>query len=173
MLKSVTVGNFRAFSEKVTLDFSQVGKYDFNTEAIKNGLVKTAIMYGKNAGGKSSIAYAIFDIVSNLTDKFMGISHDENYKNAFNMDNPVTFEYNFKFRDKEVKYIYEKSDFKTFLSESLSIDSNIVIYYDRKKSDTAFEVFLKGTENLQKDLKQLQISAVKWVNSNSVLENTE
>lgn len=173
MLKSITVGNFRAFSEKVTLDFSQVGKYDFNTEAIKNGLVKTAIMYGKNASGKSSIAYAIFDIVSNLTDKFMGISHDENYKNAFNMDNPVTFEYNFKFRDKEVKYIYEKSDFKTFLSESLSIDSKIVIYYDRKKSDTAFEVFLKGTENLQKDLKQLQISAVKWVNGNSALESTE
>ncbi|WP_432633406.1 AAA family ATPase [Brachyspira sp.] len=32
---------------------------------------------------------------------------------------------------------------------------------------------LKGTENLQKDLKQLQISAVKWVNSNSVLEETK
>ncbi|WP_432633405.1 AAA family ATPase [Brachyspira sp.] len=109
MFKSITVGNFRAFSEKVTLDFSQVGKYDFNPEAIKNGLVKTAIMYGKNAGGKSSIAYAIFDIVSNLTDKFMGISHDENYKNEFNIDKPVTFEYNFKFRDKEVKYIYMRS----------------------------------------------------------------
>ena len=106
MLKSITVGNFRAFSEKVTLDFSEVGKYDFNTEAIKNGLVKTAIMYGKNAGGKSSIAYAIFDIVSNLTDKYTGIPHHKTYKNAFNMEKPVTFEYNFKFRDKEVKYIY-------------------------------------------------------------------
>lgn len=173
MLKSITVGNFRAFSEKVTLDFSEVGKYDFNTEAIKNGLVKTAIMYGKNAGGKSSIAYAIFDIVSNLTDKFMGISHDENYKNAFNMEQPVTFEYNFKFRDKEVKYIYKKSDFKTLLSESLSIGDNTVINYDKKESDTVFEVSLKGTENLQKDLKESKISAVKWVNRNSVLENTE
>lgn len=173
MLKSITVGNFRAFSEKVTLDFSEVGKYDFNTEAIKNGLVKTAIMYGKNASGKSSIAYAIFDIVSNLTDKFMGISHDENYKNAFNMEQPVTFEYNFKFRDKEVKYMYKKSDFKTLLSESLSIGDNTVINYDKKESDTIFEVSLKGTENLQKDLKESKISAVKWVNRNSVLENTE
>ena len=173
MLKSITVGNFRAFSEKVTLDFSEVGKYDFNTEAIKNGLVKTAIMYGKNASGKSSIAYAIFDIVSNLTDKFMGISHDENYKNAFNMEQPVTFEYNFIFRDKEVKYIYEKLDFKTLLSESLSIGDNTVINYDKKESDTIFEVSLKGTENLQKDLKESKISAVKWVNRNSVLENTE
>lgn len=173
MLKSITVGNFRAFSEKVTLDFSEVGKYDFNTEAIKNGLVKTAIMYGKNASGKSSIAYAIFDIVSNLTDKFMGISHDGNYKNAFNMEQPVTFEYNFIFRDKEVKYIYEKLDFKTLLSESLSIGDNTVINYDKKESDTIFEVSLKGTENLQKDLKESKISAVKWVNRNSVLENTE
>ena len=173
MLKSITVGNFRAFSEKVTLDFSEVGKYDFNTEAIKNGLVKTAIMYGKNAGGKSSIAYAIFDIVSNLTDKFMGIPHHKNYKNAFNMEQPVTFEYNFIFRDKEVKYIYEKSDFETFLLESLLIDGNTVINYYKDNSNTAFEVSLKGTENLQKDLKQSKISAVKWVNSNSVLENTE
>lgn len=173
MLKSITVGNFRAFSEKVTLDFSEVGKYDFNTEAIKNGLVKTAIMYGKNAGGKSSIAYAIFDIVSNLTDKYTGIPHHKNYKNAFNMEQPVTFEYNFIFRDKEVKYIYEKSDFKTFSSELLSIDGKTVINYDKKESDTVFEVSLKGTENLQKDLKELDFSAVKWVNRNSVLENTE
>ncbi len=173
MLKSITVGNFRAFSEKVTLDFSEVGKYDFNTEAIKNGLVKTAIMYGKNAGGKSSIAYAIFDIVSNLTDKYTGIPHHKNYKNAFGMEQPVTFEYSFKFRGKEVKYIYEKSDFKTFLSESLSIDGKTVIYYNREISDSDFQVSLKGTENLQKDLKQLQISAVKWVNGNSALEDTE
>ena len=173
MLKSITVGNFRAFSEKVTLDFSEVGKYDFNIEAIKNGLVKTAIMYGKNAGGKSSIAYAIFDIVSNLTDKYTGIPHHKNYKNAFGMEQPVTFEYSFKFRGKEVKYIYEKSDFKTFLSESLSIDGKTVIYYNREISDSDFQVSLKGTENLQKDLKQLQISAVKWVNGNSALEDTE
>lgn len=173
MLKSITVGNFRAFSEKVTLDFSQVGKYDFNPEAIKNGLVKTAIMYGKNAGGKSSIAYAIFDIVSNLTDKYAGTINKKNYKNAFNVEQPVTFEYNFKFRGKEVEYKYNKSDFNTLLSESLSIDGKVVIYYDRKKSDTSFDVSLKGTENLQKDLGQLKISAVKWVNSNSVLEETE
>lgn len=173
MLKSITVGNFRAFSEKVTLDFSQVGKYDFNPEAIKNGIVKTAIMYGKNASGKSSIAYAIFDIVSNLTDKYAGTINKKNYKNAFNIEQPVTFEYNFKFRGKEVEYKYNKSDFNTLLSESLSIDGKVVIYYDRKKSDTSFDVSLKGTENLQKDLGQLKISAVKWVNSNSVLEETE
>lgn len=173
MLKSITVGNFRAFSEKVTLDFSEVGRYDFNTEAIKNGLVKTAIMYGKNAGGKSSIAYAIFDIVSNLTDKYTGISHDENYKNAFNMEQPVTFEYNFIFRDKEVKYIYKKLDFETCLSELLLIDGHTVINYYKDDLNTAFEVSLKGTENLQKDLKESKISAVRWVNRNSVLENTE
>ena len=173
MLKSITVGNFRAFSEKVTLDFSEVGKYDFNTEAIKNGLVKTAIMYGKNASGKSSIAYAIFDIVSNLTNKFMGISHDENYKNAFNMEQPVTFEYNFIFRDKEVKYIYEKSDFETCSSELLLIDGHTVINYYKDDSNTAFEVFLKGTENLQKDLKESEISAIKLVKWNSILEDNE
>lgn len=59
------------------------------------------------------------------------------------------------------------------MSESLSIDDKIVINYYKDDLNTAFEVYLKGTENLQKDLKESKISAVKWVNRNSVLKNTE
>ena len=68
MLKSLTVSNFKAFKEPVTIDFSTTGNYTFNTEAVKDGIVKTAVMYGKNASGKSSLGLAIFDIVGTLTD---------------------------------------------------------------------------------------------------------
>jgi AAA15 family ATPase/GTPase len=63
MLKSFKVGNFRVFTAEapVTIDFSKTGKYDYNSDCIKNGIVKTGIMFGKNASGKSSLAYAIFD----------------------------------------------------------------------------------------------------------------
>ena len=44
MLKSFTVSNFRAFNKPVTIDFSSTGNYSFNTEAVKDGIVKTAMM---------------------------------------------------------------------------------------------------------------------------------
>lgn len=175
MLKSFTVGNFRIFSAEnpVTIDFSNIGKYDYNTDCIKDGIAKTAIMYGKNASGKSSLAYAIFDIVSNLTDKFVDPHSYSNYLNAWHPELFAQFEYNFLFNGKNVKYIYKKRDRATFVAESLWINGNQVISYDRTASDTDFIVELKGTENLQKDLKQLRISALKWVKNNSALVDND
>lgn len=175
MLKSVTVGNFRAFSEKnpVTIDFSATGKYDYNTDCIKDGVVKTAIMYGKNASGKSSLAYAIFDIVSNLTDKYVDARNYRNYRNALTPDAPTTFTFVFVLRDVEVKYSYRKTSLKTFVSETLSIGNKPVIDYDRSVSSGDFEVNLEGAETLQKDLRNLEISALKWVKNNTSLVDTE
>ncbi len=175
MLKSFTVGNFRAFTAEtpVTIDFSKTGKYDYNSDCLKNGIVKTGIMFGKNASGKSSLAYALFDIVSNLTDKFIDAGNYSNYLNAWHPELFAQFEFEFIFRGKNVRYIYKKKDRITFVAESLWIDNNLVISYDRLSSDTNFSVNLKGTETLQTDLRQLKISALKWVKNNSSLADTE
>ena len=175
MLKSFTVGNFRAFSAEkpVTIDFSKTGKYDYNTECIKDGLAKTAIMFGKNASGKSSLAYALFDIVSGLTDKFVDSGNYVNFLNAWHPESFAQFEFEFMFRNKNVKYSYKKLDRTTFVAESLWIENKLVISYDRLTSDSEFIVDLEGTKTLQKDLKQLKISALKWVKNNSSLADTE
>ena len=80
MLKSFTVSNFRAFNNSVTIDFSATGNYSFNTEAIKDGVVKTALIYGRNASGKSSLGLALFDIVATLTDNYVNPQNYLNYK---------------------------------------------------------------------------------------------
>ena len=92
MLKSLTVSNFKAFKEPVTIDFSTTGNYAFNTEAVKDGIVKTAVMYGKNASGKSSLGLAIFDIVGTLTDNYISPTNYLNYENPFSQKNIVSFE---------------------------------------------------------------------------------
>lgn len=175
MLKSLTVSNFRAFSAEtpVTIDFSQTGKYDYNSDCIKDGIAKIAIMYGKNASGKSSLAYAIFDIVSNLTDKYVDIRNYKNYRNALAPNVPVCFDFVFTFRNTDVKYSYKKTSLKTFISETLSIGGKTVIAYDRSVSSDNFLIDLKGAETLQKNLQNLEISALKWVKNNTSLADTE
>ena len=106
MLKSFTVSNFRAFENAITIDFSATANYEFNKEAVKDGIVKTGIMYGKNASGKSSLGLAIFDIVANLTDNFVNHGNYVNYSNRKTKDLRVTFEYKFEFDNIEIIYSY-------------------------------------------------------------------
>ena len=80
MLKNFSVRNYRQFNETLKFDLS-ASNYAFNTNCIKNGLSKLALIYGKNGSGKSNIASAMFDLVSHLTDNESNLSKD-NYLNA-------------------------------------------------------------------------------------------
>ena len=171
MIKSFTVKNFKAFRDSVTLDFSATGNYEFNTAAVKEGIVKTCLMYGKNAGGKSSLALALFDVVGNLTDNYTNPGNYKNYQNMFSPEEPVEFEYIFNFKNTDVVYKYKKNSSNLFIAETLIIDKRIVINYDKASSNKDFDIFLSGTESLNKDLPNLQISALKWIKSNSVLDD--
>lgn len=173
MLKSLTVSNFKAFEKPVTIDFSATGNYEFNPEAVKDGIVKTAIMYGKNASGKSSIGLAIFDIVSNLTDNFVNPRDYSIYQNALHFKDTVNFEYHFEFDGTELIYKYQKLNVTTIVREELFIGDKLVIFYDKNDKDTDFIVNLKGSESLRKNLAALQFSALRWVKNNTTLENNK
>ena len=97
MLKRFSVKNFKAFEDKVTLDLSSIGNYEFNKECISNDVCKTALLYGKNASGKSSLCFALFDIVEVLTDKYFCHECYRPYKHLLYQDEATEFEYEFKF----------------------------------------------------------------------------
>ena len=174
MLKSLTVSNFKAFENPVTIDFSSTGNYSFNTEAVKDGIVKTAVMYGKNASGKSSLGLAIFDIVANLTDNFVNPRNYVNYANRKTKDLRGKFEYKFIFEGIEVIYSYSKVDVRTVVSEKLSIGGKTLIEYDKSTDKNSILIAFAGAENLNVELQKLNFSALRFVKSNVILaENTE
>ena len=173
MLKSLTVSNFKAFKEPVTIDFSTTGNYTFNTEAVKDGIVKTAVMYGKNASGKSSLGLAIFDIVGTLTDNYVNPSYYINYQNRFNKDILVSFEYIFSFDNKEIVYSYTKNNFRDIYSEKLTINNKIVVEYDRFKDKKTIELNMEGSENISLDLRQLNFSILRYIKANVILAKNE
>ena len=53
-LKRFEVKNYKNFKDVFVINFSKIRDYTFNTECINNGLIKNAIIYGKNAVGKSN-----------------------------------------------------------------------------------------------------------------------
>lgn len=168
MFKKLFVGGFKGFKDGINIDLSKVKSYDFNSEAIKNGIVNKAMIFGKNASGKSNIGYAIFDIVSNLTDKNNGSILYNNYLNA--EKDIAYFEYTFEFNDIDVIYKYSKKSLENILKEELLINGKRVIFYDFSKKGL-IETSLLGTETLDKDFSNMNISVLKYIYRNSKLEN--
>jgi AAA15 family ATPase/GTPase len=83
MLRKFKVSNFKSFEKDFELDLTQVNGYEFNKNAIHNGIVNHAIIYGQNGVGKSNLALAIFDIIGHLTDKERNEAAYKNYQNAY------------------------------------------------------------------------------------------
>ena len=51
MLAKFSVKNYRGFSERIEWDLATPNNYEFNTEVIKDGIIKNGIIYGPNGSG--------------------------------------------------------------------------------------------------------------------------
>lgn len=79
MLTKFAVKNYRGFADRIEWELSHPGKYDFNTYAIKDDVIKNGIIYGPNGCGKSNFALALFDIENHLSQKWKKQDYYFNY----------------------------------------------------------------------------------------------
>lgn len=170
MLKRFKVSNFKCFGKDFQLDLSSSNGYGFQPECIKNGIVNCSVIYGYNGAGKSNLGWAIFDIIEHLTDKNREDYYYKHYINAESTAEVAEFEYEFLIAGQEVRYSYSKSDYKTLVSERLQIANTEIVSFDRR-TDTSFSVNLKGTEALNTTIADNQLSVLKYIKNNSVLED--
>jgi len=170
MLAKFKVENFKGFRIPIELNFCSSKGYTFNQSSVNNGVLKNIIIYGENGVGKSNLGLGIFDIVAHLTEKNINERQYLHYVNAYSSDLEVTFEYEFVFNGTKVYYKYVKSGLRDILSEELLIDDAICAQIDRRISNQAF-INLKGAESLNKGLPGTQLSLLKYIKNNSVLEN--
>ena len=146
MLTKFSVKNFKNFQYE--LDFAlKASNYEFNKDSIKDGIVKTAVIYGDNASGKSNLGLAIMDIINHLTDhqKYL----DEYFTHYLNLESTelkAQFTYHFVFNNTPVIYKYSKTSVDHLEYEELIIQDHTIIKYDKAKNIR--EVFLKSAEHL-------------------------
>ena len=135
MLKSFSVEGFKNFEKKITIDFSDVRDYKFHPEYVTDGLLNTAIIYGKNAVGKSNFGLALFDIVSHLTTNNVTPGFYDYYLNANNTKGVASFEYEFMFGEDEVVYAYDKSEKNDLQSEFLMINGTVMFHIGKANKE--------------------------------------
>ena len=170
MLLEFHVKNFKNFKDELILDLSRTNNYEFSEEAVQDGVVKTALIYGENASGKTNLGYAIFDLILHLTDKEKA---SEDYSPYANLEHRgyVEFYYKFRFGEHILEYSYRKSPTLLLVKEDVEIDGKRVIFFDYRANKG--EVLLKGAENLNTDLAEKNISFVKYIARNTVLDDND
>ena len=152
MLRLFSVKNFRQFREELVFDFTNTRDYQFSPKCVKNGLVNKAIIYGKNAVGKTSLMEAMRDIYITTRGRIMG-NADIPYRNADSgEDETIVFHYTFIIDGTFVDYQYEKTDYAHVVAEKLAFNNEIIFDYNRISSCFNFEnVSRIGAEKLQWD----------------------
>ena len=173
MLTKIEITNFKSFNKKFTFDLEETKSFEFNKECISNGIANKVLVYGHNGCGKSNLGFAIFDLVSHLTDKEFISRYYDNYLNADCNEVYASFKFKFKFNENNyVEYLYTKSNNKMLISEELIINGKQFAYIDKNES-TIFTSTAKGTETLKKDLGDSNISIIVYIAKNSILDKDE
>jgi len=151
MLSKFEVENFRGFKNRLVFDL-QAGVYEFNPSLVQGGVVKNALIFGRNGSGKSAIGLAIFDIIRHLTDKEQIFEiHLHPYRNLSNDSKIVSFKYEFLFAEGRVVYAYEKTDPDRLVHEALWFDDTLVLDWNyQNEIENAFDQELLGSVNLAK-----------------------
>ena len=172
MIKKFSVSGFKNFRGKITMNFDDVKSYPFNQELVTDGIINIAVIYGKNAIGKSNFGLALFDIFANFMPSY-AFSQDEYYSNYDDTRTPW-FEYEFSFGNDHIVYRYEKGFWQEMISEYLELNSEVLMSYDVTKEGFDFSglVELSPTINLEswKDLERAPI--LSYFMNNSVLKKT-
>lgn len=170
MLKLFEVTGFKNFAKKITLDFSDIHDYKFNTDCITNNIVSKLIIYGKNSIGKSNFGLAIFDIVSHLSSKNITPGVYDYYLNAESQTEFAEFHYVFDFDNSIVDYLYRKNDKQSLIYEKLFVNDSLMYEYDyqTKEGTTAGINDIAPTLNWDFDYMDC---ILKYVIANTILDD--
>lgn len=131
MLTRFAVTNYRGFDKRIELDLASPKDYQFNKFAIKDGVIKNAIIYGPNGCGKTNLSLAIFDIVNHLSQKWKKPTYYDNFVHVGSQIQEVLFEYTFKFDKNIIQYNYAKNERGLLVCESLRVNDKPVFKKDK------------------------------------------
>ena len=170
MLKLFEVTGFKNFKDRITLDFSDVRDYKFNSACITNHLIGKMIVYGKNSIGKSNLGLAIFDIVSHLSSKNVTPNLYDYYLNVDAPTDYAEFRYVFTFGENTIDYTYRKDAKQDLIYEKLCINEQLLYEYNYKTSAGILDGIRSLAPTLNLSMQDVD-SVLKYVVSNTVLED--
>ncbi len=180
MLTKFSVENYKSFNEKITLDLSSSHNYYFNEDALfTNGVVKDAIIFGKNGSGKTNLAFALFDIVCTLTSNNSDfIQNDPSSFLNFNSEKKyASFHYELLLNDIKIIYEYRKDKPNHLIYEQLKVGKDTIFTCDlQNKKFITFNVDKLGYKSFNYENYYFDMSFIKYMlsyashNENSIIK---
>ncbi len=174
MLKRFSVENYKNFKDPLVIDFSKSHEYRFNDYCVNNGIITKALIYGKNASGKTNLGYALFSIVRVLTEKTSTqlIADPMSYINADSDKDYAKFTYVFRFNNSDVVYSYSKGPGDNLFYEELRLDNTLVYSFDfRTKQSDLSGMKLINADNLNFEYFENNIAVLRYIANNTQQNN--
>ena len=172
MISHFSVKNFRSFKGWTHFSLSSDKKYTFNENAVNNTIIRHAMLYGENSSGKSNLGLAMLDISRHLSQKTrrypeLGMA----YLNGDSDCELAEFKFQLVIESRELLYEYGKNHAAEIVYETLTIDEQLVLQWDKRNSNTA-DIRLLGAESLKRDLSDNITSLVSYVLHNAALDDS-
>lgn len=168
MLKRFEVKNYRGFKNTIVWDLSSTRDYSYKNDLVKNRIVNGATVYGKNGSGKSSLCTALIDITTHLLDVEKDLTPPHLYSYLGNDSIISEFKYVFQFGKDEVEYFYSKTNNREMVCETIAVNKKNVLLHDFNDENSSF-IKIDGAENLRTKGLQKQLSVVKYIYNNTIL----
>ncbi len=184
MLKKFELKNFKNFKDNLTIDFGNIGGYQYCTDCITDNLIGKMLIYGRNGTGKTNLGSAVMDIIYNLIYN-MG-RPNEIFLNADTSDDFIDFNYTFIFDDKDVIYRYSRFSTLELRDEELIIDGKRIFYCNFFEDNFSFDNLeyisvetvvidrylepIKEMRNSSDDIIERTLPFLRWLISNSALK---
>ena len=133
-----TVSGYRNFGSPVTVDFSKVHDYKFNTECVEDGVITKMGIFGPNGSGKSNLGLAMSSIILHLTDKYAESSFFQGvFLNADIKTDRAIFRYEFRSDSNEIVLEYHRNAIDSLLREIFIVNGKTIYDYDYKSKKFA------------------------------------
>ena len=167
MLRKFSVKGFRGFKDELTFDLTKARDYGFNRHLIHNGLVSSGVIYGINGSGKSSLGFALFDIVGVLTDYQLAapMLDKMSYINADTDKGISSFSYEFYLDGDVIVYSYEKTAPDEIVKEELLVNGKEIL--QRVKENVVYS----EKPNLTFPKMFSALSALRYIYRNTQLDD--
>lgn len=169
VLRRFAVTNYRGFDRRTVLDLTAVRDYGFNLDCIRDGLIRTAVVVGKNGCGKTNLGLALFDIVATLTDCMVmpELKDDMTFLNGDCDLDRATFEYEFQNGDDVIRYTYSKTSPNNIVHEELYLNDFLVFSREGSESDySGLSEWDAG--DLRIDIADGRLAVLRFIANNTV-----